>query len=125
MPTFSDTPEWKTREAYEQAKTSPPPKPKRPVITVPCPTCQARAGQPCTGRRGERADHAHPGRLERARRIVRWRQTVQGRRAAAQQRRWATVTVRYECPICGGDHSRADHPSVTGHASVFDFSDNP
>ena len=74
MPTFSDTPNWKKREAYEQAMT-----------------------------RSRRKRAAYEKRI-----------------AEAQERRWSGVTVRYECPICGGDHCRADHPQ---RASVFDFSD--
>jgi hypothetical protein len=65
--------------------------------------------------------HLHRERDKKAQ----WRRTVEGRRAAAQERRWGDVTVRYECPICGGDHSRADHPNATGAASVFDFGGNP
>lgn len=41
--------------------------------------------------------------------------------AVGQERRWGGVTVRYECPICGGNHSRADHSSASGTVSAFDF----
>ena len=117
MAKFTDTPAWKKRPAYEQAVAKP--KPKTTAIGVSCPRCRSLPGEPCTGRTGRTMPHLHRERDKQAQR----RRTVEGRRAAAQERRWGGVTVRYECPICGGDHSRADHLSAA--ASVFDFGDNP
>jgi hypothetical protein len=31
--------------------------------------------------------------------------------ASGQPREVAPVTVRFVCPLCGGPHHRADHPS--------------
>ena len=33
------------------------------------------------------------------------------RRKTSRPRSMAGVTVRYVCPLCGGSHSRADHPA--------------
>jgi hypothetical protein len=38
-------------------------------------------------------------RLERLREETRWR------------RQSGPVSVRFECPLCGGPHAKADHPS--------------
>jgi rubredoxin len=108
MASFADTPRWKTRAAYDAVKDKP--KPKRPKITwlnVPCPVCEAR--------RGTRCEHyeERQQKARRARRAKRNRSAVKIR--AAQERRWASVDVRFECPICGGDHVRADHhPATSG-----------
>ena len=115
MATFDDTPKWKTRQAYERAKLTPKPEPKKPrAINAPCPVCRARPGQRCTS-----VDDAHPARIAVAVGAVRWKRARQRGRTAAQKQRWAAVTVRYECPICGGDHSRAGHAQLV--PSVFDF----
>jgi predicted RNA-binding Zn-ribbon protein involved in translation (DUF1610 family) len=125
MPRFKDTPKWKTREGYEQARAKPKPKPrpKEPAYRVNCPTCGARPGRSCTSKKsGDKLAQAHGERVVKGRHFARWKAGVAGRVFAAQERRWGGVTVSYECPICGGDHSRADHPQL---ASVFDFRDTP
>ena len=118
MATFSDTPKWKKRQAYEQTKAITPPSWKQTPLAVSCPTCAARPGQPCTSKpaKGSRPIPPHQRRIQKGSRY----RKMQKQMAASQEQRWGGVTVRYECPICGGDHSRADHPSATGNASVFD-----
>lgn len=42
------------------------------------------------------------------------RRAREAKRRKRQEERWAgksgPVTVRYVCPLCGGPHSKADHP---------------
>jgi rubredoxin len=110
MARFTDTPQWKTRQAYEKAQASSHSKPKKPrAISVSCPVCGARPRQLCLGRHGQRRHDAHPARIEMAVRGSVGKRAAERRRIAAQKRRWATVTVRFECPVCGGNHSRSDH----------------
>jgi hypothetical protein len=80
------------------------------VTSVACPICGAKRGDVCvfvnTGRRRARP---HPERRKKARAVFRARQRRMRTVRALREQRWASVTVRYECPLCGGDHSCADH----------------
>jgi transcription elongation factor Elf1 len=121
MPRFKDTPRWKTRQAYENAKKANPPKRKALKATsVSCPVCGAERGRLCIEpyRRQEpyqpKRERPHFERIEKARAVSRARCRGAKRRREFQERRWATATIRFECPICGGNHSRADHPKVAG-----------
>jgi predicted RNA-binding Zn-ribbon protein involved in translation (DUF1610 family) len=97
---FKDTPKWKTREAYEKSKDKP--KPVVKAIFLTCPVCGAQRGEPCS----------HPQRKRLAKAIRRRKRRV----GNAQSTRWANVNVSFVCPICGGDHAKADHQRATGKA---------
>jgi hypothetical protein len=45
--------------------------------------------------------------------VLRARRARMKRIRALQEKRWATVARTFVCPICGGDHSRADHAKAT------------
>ncbi len=110
MAKFTDTPKWKNRAAYLNA-TAAPKQIKPNPQTVKCPTCNAARRMPC---------HTEEGKMRRPHRSRRWKaQQVAKARArtarykrARQKQRWDGVTVRYVCPVCGGDHSRSEHNAV-------------
>ena len=100
-------PRWKTRE--EKTPKGRSLRRKLRVRHVACPVCGAKKGWPCVKPGGGRRQHPHRERWARAeaasRALSRRNQIV----AAASKRRWESVTVSFECPICGGAHSRHDH----------------
>ena len=51
----------------------------------------------------------HLERFRRARWVIAQRRKALELARAAKCRRMEGVTVRYECPICGEPHKRADH----------------
>jgi len=102
-------PKWKSREAYEETGGEPREVPFG-MKNVPCPACGARKGRPCVGPAGNVRQHGpHPERRKAARKAHRNWEARNRRVALAQRRRWETVTVRFQCPVCGGGHGRSDH----------------
>lgn len=104
MPRFEDTPNWKTRQAHEHAMRSTAASGRQLATSVSYPACGVARGWPCRGDSGP-----HPERVSKARGVMRSRRRRAARIRVAQANRWDSVTVRFECPMCGGDHSRADH----------------
>ena len=103
---------WKSKCRYEQDRKAAG-KRAKPTDVV-CPICGALRGIWCvfpdTARRRK---HPHPERYQKAKRwrAERMRRSVRIRQLRAQ--RWETVTVTLVCPVCGGDHLRADHTQAT------------
>ena len=96
MAKFKDTPKWKKKpDAKRGAKYVNALAPKRPV-------CGAAPKLACKDADGH-VRRAHRERREKANRATHSRRRLQ----QLQQKRWATVTIRYVCPDCGGDHPRA------------------
>jgi rubredoxin len=74
-----------------------------------CPVCGAGRRRLCIDMRSKRRGYDET------------RKNVHGERvAAAEGLAPAPVTVRFECPICGGGHSRADHDPAK-HDVPFDL----
>jgi hypothetical protein len=104
---------------------------RQQIDAVDCPVCSAPRGAACTGE-GVRNEASHRERRALAmklygilppqavlpnRYVDRWYRkfrehigTQAPRRKRSRPTRTTTpITTRYECPICGGPHSRADH----------------
>jgi rubredoxin len=107
MPKFDDTPKWKTRAGAERAIKQATKKPRPKVPTARCPTCGAPRGVPCFNRDGVVAE-PHAKRRKAAEQAARARDLGAAKRAGRAKARWAGVTVRYRCPVCGGEHPRAE-----------------
>jgi rRNA maturation protein Nop10 len=67
-----------------------------------CPICGAKTMKACVTPDGKPRT-VHPERRERARAAA----ASAERLGRLRRQRWSGVTVRFECPACGGDHPRA------------------
>lgn len=74
-------------------------------FAVSCPSCGAPSGRPCRTYAGKpRPPHGARVKLERRFRAASRPSRATGARPGRQR-----VSVRFECPECGGPHSRAEH----------------
>lgn len=102
----------KQQASESQQKKSDQPNVK--ATTVVCPICGAKRGRRCVGNRRR----PHPQRV-RAARATHKKRVLQGRRLAAYKvKKWESVTIKYECPLCHGDHLRKDHDAAIHEAAV-------
>jgi predicted RNA-binding Zn-ribbon protein involved in translation (DUF1610 family) len=113
--TKTDKLSWKAEQKRRKVEFS---KRARATVTaVVCPICGAKRGDRCTftqaGKRHRLRKGPHTERVQKARAVFRQQQKRGRQIRAMQARKWATVTVTYVCPICGGDHARADHNRAT------------
>lgn len=70
------------------------------IAAVPCTFCGANAGARCwNSAHGREITGAHWQRRKDFERSIGRRPKLRG-----------NVTVTFSCPVCGGPHSRADHP---------------
>jgi rubredoxin len=105
-------PDWKSKRKYDQAVKAEH-NPASPG-SVSCPVCDAKRGERCVHvDSGRRRKAPHPERRRKARLLFRQRQRAAARMRGMKAKRWEGVTVRFVCPLCGGDHSRADHDRAT------------
>jgi hypothetical protein len=79
------------------------------VLSVVCAVCGAKRGELCEQIDGTRRRSPHPERRRKAVRVRRDRERRARALAGQKRAKWASVTIRFKCPICGGDHARADH----------------
>ena len=104
--------DWKSKRKYEAAVKAGH-NPAGPASVV-CPVCDAKRGARCVHvDSGRRRKTPHPERRMKARRLFRQRQRAAARMRGMKAKRWEGVTIRFVCPVCGGDHSRADHAIAT------------
>ena len=85
------------------------------AMKVKCPLCAANRGESCRGPHGGRRP-VHRERYRKEREVRRARLRSLKRARAQRGRRMEGVIVRFECPVCGGDHSRVDHVKAKGAA---------
>jgi gentisate 1,2-dioxygenase len=107
MPTYADTPKWKSRDAYLDS-TPAPKKVKTNPLAVECPTCNAARRLPCHNIEGKMC-RPHRSRWWKAQQAAKARARTQRQTRARQRERWEGVKIRYVCPLCGGAHPRAEH----------------
>jgi rubredoxin len=88
-------------------------------LAVRCPYCGAGLRQPCVDPFGK-ARRAHSQRNAWARDVYRQRRRSVRRAQRARGKRFDGVKISYVCPLCGGDHPRADHEASHARSHARD-----
>ena len=82
------------------------------ALNARCPVCHAVRDQPCVSSAGTQRRKPHQDRFDMAFALARNLEQRQAEIGRTVRSRFDGVTIRFECPVCGGGHSRADHDRI-------------